>query len=114
MSNKPVTILLAAAALAASVATAQAQVPHQRADGLWVCPNDENRVLVNGDWRVACYTDVPSISMEEFKKLRAQSDRADAAEAARWRKLEQDRCRTEQPRPASCDGLKDGVRSTDR
>ena len=84
---KPVTILLAAAALAASVATAQAQAPHQRADGLWVCPNDENRVLVNGDWRIACYTNVPSISMEEFKRLRAQSDRAEAERRERERKF---------------------------
>lgn len=65
---RPVTILLAAAALAASVATAQAQVPHQRADGLWVCPNDETRVIINGDWRVVCYSDVPAISRREFRR----------------------------------------------
>lgn len=65
------TILLAVAAIAASVATASAEVPHQRADGLWVCPNDETRVIVNGDWRIVCYTNAaPSISMEELKRLR--------------------------------------------
>jgi multidrug resistance efflux pump len=100
---KPVTILIAAAALAASVATAQAQVPHQRADGLWVCPNDETRVIVSGDWRVVCYSNVPSISRREFDAAREQYQRADAERREREQKFnrESGRC-NESPRPSSC------------
>jgi hypothetical protein len=78
-------------------------VPHQRADGLWVCPNDETRIIVNGDWRIVCFTNVPSISRREFEAAREQKQRAEEAEAARWRKFnrESGRC-NEQPRPSSC------------
>jgi hypothetical protein len=95
--------LLAAILAVGAIATAQAQVPHQRADGLWVCPNDESRIIVNGDWRIACYANaVPSIPMEEFKRDREQWQRAHDAEAARQ---EADRIRLrckEEPRPSFC------------
>jgi hypothetical protein len=69
--------ILAAVLALATVASAQAQlVPHQRADGLWVCPNDERRIIVNGDWRIACFTNVPTISMDEFKALQAAGPRS--------------------------------------
>lgn len=103
MTTKTTTLLLAAILAIGAVATAQAQmVPHQRADGLWVCPNDETRIIVNGDWRIACFTNVPSISMEEFKRLRDQNQRADDA----WREREEAdrmtrRCK-ELPRPSFC------------
>ena len=61
-------------------------VPHQRADGLWVCPNDETRIIVNGDWRIVCFTNVPSIPMEEFKRLRDQNQKVDDARRERDRK----------------------------
>jgi hypothetical protein len=98
-------MLLAAVLAVGTIATAQAQVPHQRADGLWVCPNDESRIIVNGDWRVVCFTNAaPSISMQEFKAARDEWQMAQDAEAARVRKFnrESGRC-TEVPRPSSCD-----------
>lgn len=68
-------LLVAALAIAASAA-AHAQAPRQRADGLWVCPNDESRIIVNGDWRVLCYTDAATmIPMQEFKRQRDEYQR---------------------------------------
>jgi hypothetical protein len=96
-------ILLAAVLALASVAGAQAQVPHQRADGLWVCPNDENRIIVNGDWRVVCFTNAaPLIPMQEFKAAREEWQKAQDAEAERWRVDRMTRRCKELPRPSFC------------
>ena len=76
---KPVTMILAGAALAASLATAHAQSIFQRPDGLWACSNDPSRIVVNGDWRVVCFQNVPSIPKREFDALREQSGTAEKA-----------------------------------
>lgn len=69
--------LLAAVALAA-VATAQAQSISivQRPDGLWACSNDPTRIVVNGDWRIACLADVPQMTPEQSKAFIEQWHRA--------------------------------------
>jgi hypothetical protein len=87
MARISIALAIIALLTLGTVATAPAQmVPHQRADGLWVCPNDETRIIVNGDWRVVCFTGVPSISMQEFNTLREQDRqrrvRQDAEEAS--------------------------------
>lgn len=106
--NPTVVRMLTAAMLLLAVVAAPARaqiVPHQRPDGLWVCPNDETRIIVNGDWRIVCFTDAaPSISKREFDAAREQWQKAQDAERERWRKFnrESGRC-NEQPRPSSCD-----------
>jgi hypothetical protein len=53
------SFLASVLALATVTSAAAQQAPHQRPDGLWVCPNDETRIIMNGNWRIACYTDTP-------------------------------------------------------
>jgi hypothetical protein len=71
-------VALAAALIASPLVAGAQSVPHKRDDGAWVCPNDDSRVIMNGDWRIACYTDTPGTYRREARPETARTDQPPA------------------------------------